>query len=139
MSNHDVPDNCVEKIVRTSGSHNCGGRCIIKAHVLNNRIVRISTEDDIPDTDSTPQLRGCLKCRAYRDLMYHPDRLKYPLKRVGKRGEGKFERITWDEALDVIADNTRRIMQQYGPDAIFMQYAQHSMYADCNALHIRDN
>ncbi|WP_395939562.1 DMSO/selenate family reductase complex A subunit [Clostridium sp. DJ247] len=112
-----------EKVVRTSGSHNCGGRCIIKAHVKDNRIIRISTDDDIPDTEKVPQLRGCLRCRSYRNRLYHQDRLKYPMKRVGKRGEGKFQRITWDEALDIIADNTKRLMQQYGPDSIYMQYA----------------
>lgn len=112
-----------EKIVPTSGGHNCGGRCVIKAHVRDNRIVRISTDDDIPDTEQVPQLRGCLRCRSYRDRLYHPDRLKYPMKRVGKRGEGKFERITWDEALNIIADNTKRIMKQYGPEAIYINYA----------------
>ncbi|MDF2876353.1 MAG: dmsA 2, partial [Sporomusa sp.] len=113
----------LERIVRTSGSHNCGGRCVLQAHVRDNRVVRITTEDDIPDTDKTPQLRGCLRCRSYRDRLYHPERLKYPMKRVGKRGEGKFEQITWDEALDTIASQTKRIMAQYGPDAIYMQYA----------------
>ncbi len=112
-----------EKIIRTSGSHNCGGRCVIKVHVKNNRVVRISTEDDIPDTFDNPQLRGCLKCRSYANRLYNHNRLKYPMKRVGKRGEGKFKRITWDEALDTIADNTKRIMEKYGPDSIYMQYA----------------
>ena len=46
-----------EKIIRTSGSHNCGGRCVLKEHVKNKRVVRISTEDDIPDTFDKPQLR----------------------------------------------------------------------------------
>lgn len=121
--NESTDSQCDEKIVRTSGSHNCGGRCIIKVHVRDNRIVRISTDDDIPDTTKTPQLRGCLRCRSYRNRMYNHNRLKYPMKRVGKRGEGKFQRITWDEALDIIADNTKRLMNQYGPDSIYMQYA----------------
>lgn len=112
-----------EKIVPTSGSHNCGGRCIIKAHVKHNRIVRISTEDDIPDTEKIPQLRGCLRCRAYRNRMYDCDRLKYPMKRKGKRGEGKFEPINWDEALDIIAGNLKKIMHKYGPDSLYIQYA----------------
>jgi anaerobic dimethyl sulfoxide reductase subunit A len=111
-----------ERIVSTSGGHNCGGRCVIRVHVRDNRIVRISTEDDIPDTEPMPQLRGCLRCRAYRDRLYHPDRLKYPMKRVGKRGEGRFERITWDEALNIIASHTKRIMKDYGPDAIYLNY-----------------
>ena len=45
------------------------------------------------------------------------------MKRVGKRGEGKFKRISWDEAIDTIAENLKRIMKQHGPDSIFMQYA----------------
>jgi anaerobic dimethyl sulfoxide reductase subunit A len=115
--------NTSEKIIRTSGSHNCGGRCVIKVHVKNKRVVRISTEDDIPDTFDKPQLRGCLRCRSYGNRLYNHNRLKYPMKRVGKRGEGKFQRITWDEALDTIADNTKRLMAKYGPDSIYMNYA----------------
>jgi len=112
-----------ERIVPTSGSHNCGGRCIIKAHVRDGLILRISTDDEIKDTQQALQLRGCLRCRSYRDRLYHPDRLKYPMKRVGKRGEGKFERITWDEALTTIAEHTQRTMEQYGPESIYLNYA----------------
>jgi len=110
------------KIVKTSGSHNCGGRCLLQAHVQDGRIVRITTDHDQPDTEEMPQLRGCLRCRGYRERLYHPDRLKYPMKRVGNRGEGKFERITWDEALESIASHTKRIRQQYGPEAIYFNY-----------------
>jgi anaerobic dimethyl sulfoxide reductase subunit A len=112
-----------EKIIRTSGSHNCGGRCVIKAHVKNNRVVKISTEDDIEDTFEKPQLRGCLRCRGYRNRLYNYNRLKYPMKRVGKRGEGKFERISWEEALDIVSANIKRIRREYGPDSIYMNYA----------------
>ncbi|HBC96334.1 MAG TPA: dimethyl sulfoxide reductase subunit A, partial [Clostridium sp.] len=122
FSSEDAHDER-ERIVSTSGSHNCGGRCVIKAHVKYNRIVRISTEDDIPDTEKVPQLRGCLRCRAYRNRIYNCDRLKYPMKRIGKRGEGKFKPITWQEALDITADNLKRIMHKYGPDSIYIQYA----------------
>ncbi len=112
-----------EKIIRTSGSHNCGGRCVIKVHVKNKRAVKISTEDDIEDTFKQLQLRGCLRCRSYRNRLYDYNRLKYPMKRIGKRGEGKFVRITWDEAIDIIAENTKRIMSKYGPDALYVNYA----------------
>lgn len=111
-----------EKIIRTSGSHNCGGRCVIKVHVKDNRIKRISTEDDIEDSEFMPQLRGCLKCRSYRNRLYNYNRLKYPMKRVGKRGEGKFKRISWEEAIDTIADNLKRLMNSHGPDSIYIQY-----------------
>lgn len=112
-----------EKIVLTAGALNCGGRCILKAHVLHGVVVKISTDDTILDIKENPQLRGCLRCRAYRDYMYHPDRLKYPLKRVGKRGEGLFERISWDEAIETIAEKTKKIMEKYGPEAIYLNYA----------------
>lgn len=112
-----------ETIIRTSGSHNCGGRCIIKAHVKHGKIIRITSDDEHPDSAAQPQLRGCLRCRGYREYLYHPDRLLHPLKRVGQRGEGKYVRISWDEALTTIAEHVQRIMHDYGPEAIFMQYA----------------
>lgn len=112
-----------EQIVLTAGTLNCGGRCILKAHVRDGRVIRISTDDNIPDTPENPQLRGCLRCRSYRDYMYHKDRLLYPLKRTGRRGEGQFCRIGWDEALDTIAGHTERIMRQYGPEALYLNYA----------------
>jgi len=115
-------DKREENFVYTSGSHNCGGRCLLKVQVRDGRIVAITNEDDQPDTPSYFQLRGCLRCRAYRDRLYHPDRLLYPLKRVGKRGEGEFEQITWTEALDYIADKTKQVMQTYGPEAIYLNY-----------------
>ncbi|EPV8665355.1 DMSO/selenate family reductase complex A subunit, partial [Escherichia coli] len=62
-----------------------------------------------------PIMRACVRGRGYRKFVYHPDRLKYPMKRVGKRGEGRFERISWDEATTLIADKLKRITQQYGP------------------------
>ena len=54
-----------------------------------------------------PVMRACVRGRAYRKFVYHPDRLKYPMKRTGKRGEGKFERITWDEATTLIANQLK--------------------------------
>ncbi len=94
----------VEKMVRTGcPSHNCGGRCLLRVYVRDGVIVRIDGDDRPADALDDPQLRACVRGRAYRRRQYHPDRLKFPLKRVGKRGEGKFERISWDEALDKIA------------------------------------
>ena len=52
------------------------------------------------------------------ETFYHPDRLKYPLKRVGERGENKWERITWDEAYDDIVEHVKAIWEEYGPESI---------------------
>lgn len=77
-------------------------------------IVRIET-----DTDDDVQFRACLRGRSYRQRLYHPDRLLYPMRRVGERGEGKFERISWDEALEAIAEQLKRVKETYGNQAIF--------------------
>ncbi len=60
----------------------------------------------------------CPKGLTIPDVMYHPERLLYPLKRAGKRGEVKWERISWDEALDTIASKLKEIKERYGPEAI---------------------
>ena len=104
------------KIVRTLCNSHCGGACLLKVHVENGVIRRIET-DDGPE----PQLRACLKGRAYRQRVYAPDRLLHPLRRTGRRGEGKFERISWDEALDTVARELRRVSETYGPASIFLK------------------
>ncbi len=104
-----------EKIIPTMCSSHCAGVCLLKVHVKDGVITRIETDDG-----DGPQLRGCLKGRAYRQRVYDPDRILYPLKRVGKRGEGKFERISWNEALDTVAAQLKRVGDTYGPASILM-------------------
>jgi len=94
----------------------CGGKCLLQVHVKDDIVSRIEGDD----AEEPEQLRACLRCRAYRQVVYHPDRLKYPMKRVGEKGEGKFERISWDEALDTIAAELKRIKVNYGNSAIFL-------------------
>lgn len=103
-------------------AHNCGGRCVLKLHVREGIIRRIETDDRPDDALSDPQLRACIRGRSYRRRQYHPDRLKYPMKRVGKRGEARFERISWDEALDMMASQLQRVKKDYGNDAILVPY-----------------
>ncbi|NQU85924.1 MAG: molybdopterin-dependent oxidoreductase, partial [Mariniphaga sp.] len=102
-------------------AHNCGGRCLLKVYVKDNIITRIET-DDRPDSIEDPQLRACIRGRAYRKRQHHPNRLKYPLKRVGKRGEGNFERISWEEAINKIASEISRIKEKYSNEAIMVPY-----------------
>lgn len=112
-----------EKVVSTCSINNCGGRCIIRAHVKDGAVVRIGTDTRQAGDLSAPPLRACVRGRNYRSMLYHPDRLKYPMKRVGKRGEGKFQRITWDEAVETIASEMKRIGDTYGPESRYVHYA----------------
>lgn len=111
-----------ERTVITTGAHNCGGRCLLKVKVKGNTVTHI-TGETIHGLDDFGQLRPCVRCLAYKDRLYHPERLKYPLKRVGKRGAGEFERITWDEATTLIAQELRRITEMYGPEARYLNYS----------------
>lgn len=115
-------------------AHNCGGRCLLVAHVCNGKIIRLDA-DDRPDSVSAPQLRACVRGRSYLRRQYHPDRLVAPLKRVGKRGEGKFEPVSWDEALDLVASNLERVRRQYGFSSIFVPYGTGS-YNQLNGSHV---
>ncbi len=110
----------------TTCSSHCGGACGLKVYVKDGVITRIETDDG-----EEPQARACLKGRAYRQRVYHPDRLLYPLKRVGERGEGKFQRISWDEALDTVANEIKRVRDTYGPEAIILKTSA----GDMNFVH----
>ncbi|MEW6142475.1 MAG: molybdopterin-dependent oxidoreductase [Chloroflexota bacterium] len=104
-------------IIPTSDCHDCGGRCVLNMHIEAGRIKRIET-----DSSRLPQYRACAKGRAYRQMVYAPERLKYPMKRAGKRGSGQFTRISWDEALDTLAGEIKRVRERYGPASVlFLQ------------------
>ena len=99
-------------------SSHCGGACMLKLHVKDGVITRIETDTD---EYGEPQYRACARGRAYRQRVYAPDRILHPLKRVGERGEGKFEQISWDEALDTVAGEIKRIRDTYGSEAIIFK------------------
>jgi anaerobic dimethyl sulfoxide reductase subunit A len=106
-----------EHVVTSTCGHNCGGRCVVNAHVRNGQIVRIST-DPRRWTPEMPPLHACVRGFGQLERVNHPDRLRYPLRRTGPRGAGQFERIGWDEALDEVARQLRRVRDSYGPAAI---------------------
>ena len=112
-----------ERMIRTGcPSHNCGGRCLLRVFVKDGVITRIEGDDRPGDSVADPQLRACVRGRAYRHRQYHPDRLQYPMKRVGNRGDGKFERISWDEAASRVAREILRIRDHYGNAALYVPY-----------------
>lgn len=114
---------------------NCGHRCPLRAYVRDGRVIRIETDNTIKDGAKPFQLRACLKGRDMRERLYSPDRLLYPMKRVGRRGEGKFERISWNEALETIAEKWKAIKAKYGNESIYWQYcsAQQSLVSSRRA------
>lgn len=109
------------RIVPVACNNDCGARCPLKVRIENGRITSISG-DDSPDRTHQLQLRACLRGRAMRSRVSDPNRLKYPVKRVGERGEGKFKRISWDEAVDTLAMNLKRTLDGYGPGAVFIHH-----------------
>lgn len=69
---------------------NCGQRCPQRCFVKGGQVIRVETDNTAGDACDHRQIRACLRGRALRQRLYSPDRLKYPMKRVGERGEGKF-------------------------------------------------
>ncbi len=92
----------------------CVNKCGIIARVRNGVIHKI---DPIPNH---PKSRGmlCAKGNSGVEAVYDPDRLKYPLIRSGERGSGKWRRVTWDEALNYVADGLTKIKEKYGPEGV---------------------
>jgi anaerobic selenocysteine-containing dehydrogenase len=104
-----------EKLVRTF-CFDCHCKCGIYVHVKDNQITKVEGDPENPIS------KGTLCCKAFsaQQIHNHPDRLKYPLKRAGKRGEDKWERISWDEAYDILEHEIRRISEQYDPNAFLI-------------------
>ncbi len=109
-----------EKIAWSACNVNCGGNCAFQWHVIDGKIAYMETDNT---GDDEMQSRACLRGRSMRRWINHPDRLQYPMKRVGKRGEGKFEQISWDEAVQTIADQLKYTIDTYGNEAIHNIYA----------------
>jgi anaerobic selenocysteine-containing dehydrogenase len=101
------------KIVRTMCDL-CHCECGVLAHVRNGKVEKVEGDPNCPINDGSL----CPKGLAVTQLLYHPDRIRYPLKRTGKRGEGRWQRITWDEALDTATTQFRDVMEKYGPESI---------------------
>ncbi|NDL61551.1 DmsA/YnfE/YnfF family dimethyl sulfoxide reductase [Acerihabitans arboris] len=118
-----TPAGAADKVVWSMCSVNCGSRCALRLHVRDDEVYWVETDNTGQDEYGDHQARACLRGRSMRRRMNHPERLKYPMKRVGERGEGKFQRISWDEALDTIADNLKRVVKDYGNEAVYIHYS----------------
>lgn len=102
-----------EKVYR-SICRMCHGVCGVRVHMEDGRVVKVTGDPD------HPMSRGyiCSKGRASVDYLYHPERLQYPLKRAGAKGDNQWERISWDEALDTIARKLLKYKEEHGPESV---------------------
>lgn len=125
MSNEPMPETAKHSACLV----NCGSRCALKVIVKDDIIVRIEAEEAPNEAVfGQHQIRPCLRGRSSRWRVYSPDRLKYPMKRVGKRGEGKFKRISWQEATTLVADELKRVIAKYGNESIYYNYQSGAYY-----------
>ena len=104
------------RIVPVMGRNNCGGRCRLLVEEKDGSIVSIKGDPAYPDK------LPCIKGLHYAKTFLCEERLTKPLKRVGKRGEGLFEEITWEEAVDLIAKEMKRTRETYGPSSRYVHY-----------------
>jgi anaerobic selenocysteine-containing dehydrogenase len=88
--------------------------CGVLVHVKNGKVVGLEGDPNYPVNKGMM----CPKGLSAIQLEYHPDRLTYPRKRVGERGSGKWKKISWDEALDTVASEFKRISEKYGPESL---------------------
>ncbi|MCX6013802.1 MAG: molybdopterin-dependent oxidoreductase [Chloroflexi bacterium] len=109
MTNYSTKKVNDDQVIVTTCKSHCGGVCPLKVHVQNGKIIKIESDTNI---------RACARGRAYRQRVYSPDRLKYPMRLIGKKGSGNFKRISWDEALDTISYEIKRVRKQYGSSGI---------------------
>ena len=97
-----------------SAGPGCHGGCGVLVYIKDGRVVKVEGDPDHPWN----QGRLCPRCLALVQYIYHPQRILYPLKRVGERGENKWQRISWEEAFDIIEKKFKEIAEKYGPESV---------------------
>ena len=107
--------------------HNCGGRCVNYAYVVDNMVLRQKTDDTHEDSWEYPQQRACLRGHAQRMQIFGADRIKYPMKRKNwspedphpeLRGKDEWERLSWEEAISLAAKALKSTYDNYGPRSV---------------------
>src|SRR3569833_3109285 len=106
----------VARIGRSVCPHDCPSACALDVEIIDDRTIgRVHGAKDDPYTAGVI----CEKVARYAERVHHPQRLLHPLRRVGPKGAGRFERITWNEARDEIASKFLAIEAEFGPEAIW--------------------
>ncbi len=105
-----------EKTIYTLHQFMCQGNCSIKCTVRDGHLAKIEPSDAV----DPKYRRCCMKGLSEIEHVYSPLRLQTPLKRVGERGEGKFEKISWDEAMEIVGTELKRAWDAYGKESVYI-------------------
>ena len=97
--------------------HSCDCFCPLAAKVDQDRVVKVTTRDH-PFFKDVICMKGAYAPKSFA----HPDRLMYPLKRVGARGEGRWKQVSWQDAMDDIAARLTKVVEQHGPEALAVAF-----------------
>ncbi|PIE35757.1 dimethyl sulfoxide reductase subunit A [candidate division KSB3 bacterium] len=111
---YKTPSDSHDRIITTTCSYDCGGRCLLKVHVSDNTIQRISTENR-----QGLDIKACPRGLAQKAVVEDPHRLMQPMKRTGPRGSGEFVKISWDEALEKVSTELQRVKERYGSESVY--------------------
>ncbi|MCL5058970.1 MAG: molybdopterin-dependent oxidoreductase [Actinobacteria bacterium] len=97
----------------------CHNKCYVQLHVRDGRLEKMVGDPNHPDADALRRnVAACTRAVHGADIVHHPGRLNFPLKRLGERGEGKWQEISWEQALDEIAAKLAEIRDKYGAEAV---------------------
>lgn len=107
----------------------CFGSCSLEVEAEKGKVVRVRGNRNSP----VNQGRICVKGINYPNIVYGPERLLHPLQRIGKRGEGEFRRISWEQALDIIYKKLKNLREQYGPESVlyYNRFANLGVVKNC--------
>ena len=103
----------IKRTTSWSAGPGCHGGCGVLAHIQDGKLIKIEGDPEHPWS----QGRLCSRALAITQYVYHPNRLRRPLRRIGKRGEGKWEEISWDKAYDIIEKKMKQIRHDFGPES----------------------
>lgn len=117
------------KIINSVCPKDCFGSCALQVKLKDGKAVEINGNKHHPLTGG----RLCSNGKNYLSVVYSTKRLLYPLKNIGIRGEGKYKRIGWDEALNIICEKLQKSKEQFGPESIlyYCRYANLGIMKNC--------
>ncbi len=117
--NSPIPETGAPRVVRGACPHDCPDTCALRVTVQDGRAIKVQGDPLHPTTHGAL----CTKVSRYAERVYHPERVLHPLRRVGKKGEGRFERISWDAALGEVATRLREIAARDAQAIVPYSYA----------------